>query len=164
MSGMIVDGDMQVRGNVNCNSITLPQNAIDNSSQIKAGTNLNADKLEQRFFPAWSQPNSAASNETRTLFVARRSGVVNEVIAGSIAKATGDAVVTLDVKKNGTTILNAVITLDNANTNRLVELGSVTSSAFVAGDWFEVVITATANTGTLPTGVFLQMECDQNGS
>lgn len=164
MSGMIVDGDMQVRGNVNCNSITLPQNAIDNSSQVKAGTNLNADKLEQRFFPAWSQPNSAASTETRTLFVARRSGTVNEVIAGSIAKATGDAVVTLDVKKNGTTILNAVITLDNANTNRLVELGSVTSSAFVAGDWFEVVITATANTGTLPTGVFVQLEVDQAGA
>jgi hypothetical protein len=164
MSGLILDGDIQIRGNLNCNSITLPQNAIDNSSQIKAGTNLNADKLEQRFFPAWSQPNSAASTETRTLFVARRSGVVNEVIAGSIAKATGDAVVTLDVKKNGTTILNAVITLDNANTNRIVELGSITSSAFVAGDWFEVVITATANTGTLPTGVFLQMECDQNGS
>jgi len=164
MSGLILDGDIQIRGNLNCNSITLPQNAIDNSSQIKAGTNLNADKLEQRFFPAWSQPNSAASTETRTLFVARRPGTVNEVIAGSIAKASGDAVVTLDVKKNGTTILNAVITLDNANTNRLVELGSVTSSAFVAGDWFEVVITATANTGTLPTGVFLQMECDQNGS
>lgn len=164
MSGGIIDGDYTVRGTLRCEAIAMPQNAIDNSNQVKAGTNLDADKLEQRFFPAWSQPNSAASTETRTLFVARRSGVVNEVIAGSIAKATGDAVVTLDVKKNGTTILNAVITLDNANTNRIVELGSITSSAFVVGDWFEVVITATANTGTLPTGVFLQMECDQNGS
>ncbi len=164
MSGGIIDGDYTVRGTLRCEAIAMPQNAIDNSDQIKAGTNISADKLEQRFFPAWSQPNSAATSETRTLFVARRSGTVNEVIAGSIAKATGDAVVTLDVKKNGTTILNAVITLDNANTNRIVELGSITSSAFVAGDWFEVVITATANTGTLPTGVFLQMECDQNGS
>jgi len=164
MSGAIVDGDMTVRGTMRCEAIAMPQNAIDNSDQVKAGTNLNADKLEQRFFPHWSQPNSAATSETRTLFVARRSGTVNEVIAGSIAKAVGDSVVTLDVKKNGTTILNAVITLDNANTNRIVELGSITSSAFVAGDWFEVVITATANTGTLPTGVFVQLEVDQNGA
>jgi Flp pilus assembly protein CpaB len=164
MSGGIIDGDMTVRGTLRCESIAMPQNAIDNSNQVKAGTNLNADKLEQRFFPAWSQPNSAASTETRTVFVARRSGVVNEVIAGSIAKAVGDSVVTVDVMKNGTTILAAVITLDNANTARIVELGSVTSSAFVAGDWFEVVITATIGTGTLPTGVFCQLECDQNGS
>ena len=164
MSGGIIDGDYTVRGTLRCEAIAMPQNAIDNSNQVKAGTNLDADKLEQRFFPAWSQPNSAASTETRTLFVARRSGVVNEVSAGSIGNATGDAVVTLDVKKNGTTILNAVITLDNANTNRIVELGSITSSAFVAGDWFEVVITATIGTGVLPTGVFVQLEADQNGS
>lgn len=164
MSGGLIDGDWAIRGTLRCEAIAMPQNAIDNSDQIKAGTNISADKTEQRFFPHWSQANSAASTETRTLFVARRSGTVNEVIAGSIAKASGDAVVTLDVKKNGTTILAAVITLDNANTNRIVELGSVTSSAFVAGDWFEVVITATANTGTLPTGVFVQLEVDQNGA
>lgn len=163
MSGGIIDGDMTVRGVLRCESIAMPQNAIDNSDQIKAGTNISADKTEQRFFPHWGQPNSAATSETRTLFVARRAGTVNEVIAGSIAKAVGDSVVTLDVKKNGTTILAAVITLDNANTARIVEQGSVTSSAFVAGDWFEVVIVATLNTGTLPTGVFIQLEADQNG-
>lgn len=164
MSGGLIDGDYTVRGTLRCEAIAMPQNAIDNSNQIKAGTNISADKTEQRFFPAWSQPNSAATSETRTLFVARRSGTVNEVIAGSIAKAVGDSVVTLDVRKNGTTILAAVITLDNANTARIVEQGSVTSSAFVAGDWFEVVIVATANTGTLPTGVFVELEVDQNGS
>ena len=164
MSGGLIDGDWTIRGTMRCESIAMPQNAIDNSDQIKAGTNISADKLEQRLFPGWSQPNSAASTETRTLFVARRSGTVNEVIAGSIAAAVGDSTVTIDVKKNGTTILAAVITLDNANTARIVELGSVTSSAFVAGDWFEVVITATIGTGALPTGVFVQLEVDQNGA
>ncbi len=163
MSG-IIDGDLQVRGNVNCNSITLPLNAIDSAGQIKAGLNLPAEKFEQRFFPAWSQPNSAATSETRTLFVARRTGTINEVVAGSIAKAIGDSTVTIDIKKNGSTILNAVVTLDNANTARIVEVGSINSGAFVAGDWIEAVITATLGTGTLPTGVFLQLEVDQNGN
>lgn len=162
MSG-IIDGDLQVRGNVNCNSITLPLNAIDSAGQIKAGLNLPAEKFEQRFFPAWSQPNSAATSETRTLFVARRTGTINEVVAGSIVAATGNSTVTIDIRKNGSTILNAVVTLDNGNTARIVEVGSINSGAFVAGDWIEAVIVATANSGTLPTGVFVQLEVDQNG-
>jgi hypothetical protein len=160
-----VEEDMFVRGVLVPSSIRMPQNAITSGDQIQAGANLPADKTEQRLFPHWSQPNTAATTETRTLFVARRSGTVNEVVAGSIAKAIGDSTVTIDVKKNGTTILTGVITLDNANTARVVELGSISGAGtFVAGDWFEAVITASVGTGTLPTGVYLQLEADQNGS
>jgi hypothetical protein len=164
MSGLI-DGDLSVRGTLRCGAIVMPQNAIDNPSQIKAGTNIPADKTEQRFFPSYSQPNTAATAETRTLFVARRAGTLNEVIAGSIAKAVGDSTVTIDVKKNGTTILAAPIVLDNANTARVMELGSVVGGGgFLAGDWLECVITVSAGTGTLPTGVFIQLEVDQDGA
>jgi len=163
MSG-IIDGDWTVRGTLNCEAIALPQNSLTSTDQIRAGINIPADKTEQRFFPTWSQPNTAATTETRTLFVARRAGTLNEVVAGSIAKAVGDSTVTVNVRKNGTTVLAAVITLDSTNTARVLEAGSVTSSAFVAGDWFDVVITATVGTGTLPTGVFVQLEVDQNGT
>lgn len=157
--------DVLIRGTLVPQAITLPADAVSLSSQVKAGANLNADKLEQRYSPAWSQPNSAATTETRTVFVARRAGTLNEFIAGSIAKAIGDSTVTLDLKKNGTTVLSAVITLDSANTARIVEAGAISGGgAFVAGDWFEVVIVATAGTGTLPFGVFAQLELDQDGS
>lgn len=159
----IVEGDLLVRGRVVPESLTIPGGAVVSDS-IQAGANLNADKLEQRECVSHAQPNSASTTETRTLFVARRAGAVNEVIAGSIAVAIGDSTVTVDVKKNGTTILSSAITLDNANTARLAEVGVLSGSgAFVADDWFEVVITATIGTGTLPTGVFCQMEIDQNG-
>lgn len=162
--GVTFEEDLFVRGTLVPSAITLPQNSITSGEQVKAGANIPADKTEQRFFPNWSQPNSAATTETRTLFVARRSGTVNEVLAGSIAAAIGDSTVTLDVKKNGTTILSAVITLDNSNTARVAELGAISGGGtFVAGDWFETVITATVGTGTLPTGVFVQLEVDQNG-
>jgi hypothetical protein len=160
----IVDGDLLVRGRVVPESMTIPAGSVVSDS-IQAAANLNADKLEQREYVSHAQPNSAATTETRTLFVARRAGTVNEVIAGSIAIAIGDSTVTVDVKKNGTTILSAVITLDSANTARLAEVGTLSGSgAFVADDWFEVVITATIGTGTLPTGVFVQLECDQDGA
>jgi hypothetical protein len=159
------DVDLNVRGTLTVGTIVLPDNAVTTSNKIIAGCNISADKTEQRVFPSWQQPNSAATTETRTLFVARRAGTINEVVAGSIAAAVGDSTVTLDIKKNGTTILSAVITLDSSNTLRVVELGTISGSgAFVADDWFEVVIIATINTGTLPTGVFVQMELDQDGA
>ena len=157
--------DVIVRGTLIPSSVSLPANVITTSTQVQAGANLSADKTEQRVYPSWTQPNTASTTETRTLFVARRAGTVNEVIAGSIVAAIGDSTVTLDVKKNGTTILSAVITLDNANTARIIESGSISGAGtFVAGDWFEVVIVATINTGTLPTGVFVQCEVDQDGA
>ncbi len=162
---VVYSEDVIIRGSLIPSSITLPTDALDTSAKVKAGANISADKTEQRIYPSHAQANSAASTETRALFVARRAGTVNEVIAGSIAKAVGDSTVTLDVKKNGTTILSAVITLDSANTNRIVELGAISGAGtFVAGDWFEVVITATVGTGTLPFGVFCQLEIDQDGA
>ena len=156
--------DVAVRGVLSPSTLVIPTNSITSSTQVQAGANLNADKLEQRFFPHWSQPNSAATTETRTLFVANRGGTVNSVKAGSIAAAIGDSTVTLDIKKNGTTILSAVITLDSANTARITEAGTISGDGtFVAGDWYEAVITATAGTGTLPFGLFVQLEVDQDG-
>jgi uncharacterized lipoprotein len=160
-----VEGDLRVIGTVLADTLIIQANAIESESQLKPGINIPADKTEQRLFPEYSQPNTAATSETRTLFVARRPGTVNEVVAGSIAKAAGNATVTVDLRKNGTTILSAVITLDNANNNRIVEAGTISSGSgsFVAGDWFEVVFVATVGSGTLPTGVFVQLEVDQDG-
>jgi len=163
--GVVFNEDVTVRGVLAPSTFVAPANAITTSTQVQAGANLNADKLEQRFFPGWSQPNSASTTETRNLFVANRAGTVNSVKAGSIAAAIGNSTVTIDVKKNGSTILSAVITLDNANTARITEAGTISGpGTFVAGDWYEVVITATIGTGTLPTGVFCQLEVDQDGA
>lgn len=165
MTAVTFDTDLVVRGTLMPSAIVMPANAITTSTQVQAGANINADKLEQRLFPSWSQPNSAATTETRPLFVAKRAGTVNSVIAGSIAAAIGNSTVTLDVKKNGTTILSAVITLDSSNTARITEAGTISGvGTFVAGDWFEVVIVATVGSGTLPFGVFAQLEVDMDGS
>lgn len=164
MSGLI-DGDFTVRGTLNVGAITLPANSINSASQIQAGVNIPADKTEQRIFPSWQQPNTAATAETRTLFVARRAGTLNEVAVGSIVAAIGDSTCTLDVKKNGTTVLAAAIVLNNSRTARTAVLGSISGGGtFAAGDWFEVVITISAGTGTLPTGVYCQLEVDMNGA
>lgn len=158
-------GDVLVQGRLVPKYLTMPADAISLDDQFESGKNFAADKFEQRFFPSWAQPNSASTTETRTLFVARRAGVINEVVAGSIAIAIGDSTVTVDVLLNGVSILSAAITLDNANVARTPESGVIPGSGVIAADdWVEVVIVATIGTGTLPTGVFVQLEVDQDGA
>lgn len=165
MPQITIDADVLIKGICVPQEVTVPNNSIKDSNAIAAGANLSADKTEQRYSPSWSQPNSAATTETRTVFVARRAGTLNQFVAGSIAAAIGNSTVTLDLRKNGTTALTAVVTLDNANVARIVEAGAISGAGtFVAGDWFEVVLVATIGTGTLPTGVFCQLEADQNGA
>jgi hypothetical protein len=159
-----INGDMVVRGHLSANSMTIPVNTVT-SDAVQSGANINADKLESRIYASHAQANSAATAETRTLFVARRTGIVNHIYVGSIAKAIGDSTVTVDVRKNGTTILSSAVTLNNANTARIAVAATIdgTQDDLVAGDWLEAVITISAGTGTLPTGVFVQVEIDQNG-
>jgi len=150
-----VVGDMQVTGALVMGSVTLPNSSVTNAS-VAAAAGIDADKLDHQHSKCYAQANSAASDETRIIHVARAAGTVEDFVAGSIAKAVGDATCTVDLKKNGTTILSAVITLDSGNTNRVAEAGTVSTAAYVSGDVFEVVIDGTIGTGTLPTGVFCQ--------
>lgn len=160
-----IDGDIRIVGTLVPDDIVLPDSCVT-SGKVEAAANISADKLESRIYVSHAQANSAATAETRSLFVAIRDGIVNSVKAGSIAAAIGDSTTTIDVKKNGTSILSSTITLNNSNTARTAVSGTINGAQddLVAGDWLEVVITISAGTGTLPTGVFVQLEIDQDGA
>lgn len=157
-----IEGDLQVTGRVYSGSLTIPAGSVSNAG-VAADADIAASKMTHYHYPLWSQPNTTATAETRTLHKAVAAGEVLSVWAGSIAKAVGDSTVTIDFKKNGTTILSSTIVLDNANTNRVAEAGSISGTAtYVAGDWFEAVITISAGTGTLPTGVAVGMKIEED--
>lgn len=154
-SNNINDGNLHVKGRLTCELMTIPDETVDDDA-VAADADIDADKLEHRHLKGHSQPNTTATAETRTIHVARGSGTLEEFVAGSIAKAVGDSTVTIDLKKNGSSILTAPITLNSSNTNRVAATQTISSAAYVAGDWFEIVITISAGTGTLPTGVYGQ--------
>ena len=159
-----ISGDTVVRGHLSATSMTIPNSTVT-SNAVQSAANINADKLESRIYPSHAQPNTAATAETRALFVARRAGIVNHIYVGSIVAAIGDSTVTVDVKKNGTSILSSTVTLNSSNTARIAVAATIdgTLDDLVAADWLDVVITVSAGTGTLPTGVFVQVEIDQDG-
>ena len=82
------------------------------------------------------------------------TGTVVAFEVGSVTACTGDSTITVDLHKNGASILTGVITLDSANTAYIVEAGTLSSATLADGDVLEVVVNATVGTGTLGNGVF----------
>jgi hypothetical protein len=139
----------------------LPGSITD--QHIAPLANLAASKLQHQYAKTFSQPLTAATSETRVIHVCK--GAVGEVVAfkaGSIGVAVGNATVTVDLKKNGVSILTAVITLDVGNTTYIVEEAALSFTALAAGDVLSVTTVATIGTGTLPTGVFAEAVLREN--
>lgn len=131
--------------------------------QADSASPLATNKTRHRYRPTHKQPNSAATTETVPLFRCYgAAATVVEVACGSIAIAAGAATVTVDIKKNGSTILTGVLTLDTANTAYVGELAAISSAGLVAGDVLTAVLVATAGGGTLPTGVYVIATIDED--
>lgn len=151
-----IDGDLFVRGTFRANAASLPAGCLGDT-QFSGSDPLTAAKQEHQITKTLAQVHgSVATTERRPIHVARGAGVVAGFRAGSVVANVGAATVTADLRKNGTSILSAVITLDNANTAFIPEAGTVNTDDYVADDVFEVVLTATAGGGTLGQGVFAE--------
>lgn len=152
-----VNGDLVVAGGFSCQSMTIPANAVGDA-QIPAAAGIKYSKLQQLRQIGYAQPNSAATTETREILAVRgATATVLELVVGAIVAAVGAATVTVDLRKNGVTILSAVVTLDSTTAAYILKSATILTPALVVGDVLTVVITATAGGGTLPTGFFVQV-------
>ena len=131
--------------------------AIIADREVSASAAIATGKLKHRYQAEYSQPNTTATPETKTIYVARSAGIISEFLAGVVAPNTGTATVTIDLRKNGTSVLATIITLDSTNLARIAKVGVLNGAHALlnAGDWLELVITATVGAGTLGTGLFV---------
>lgn len=156
-----LDGDLYLSGRFVPGHMSYPANELDDAA-VAAGADIKADKLEHQHQKSYSQANSAAADETRVLHVVHgATGVIDEFEAGNIVKAIGDATCTVDLRKNGTTVLDSPITLNSSSANYTPQAGTITVPALVAGDVLTVVIDGTIGTGTLPTGVYCSLKLQE---
>lgn len=149
-----ITGDMYVDGTLRAKEMVLADNTVTNA-KVAGDAAIAESKLKHLHHRQFAQPNTAAAAVTQVVHEARAAGSLLAVRAGSIAAAIGDSTVTVDLRKNGSTVLSGTIQLDSSNTAYISEAGGVAGAAYVAGDVFTVVITVSAGTGTLPTGVFV---------
>lgn len=151
------DEDIYVNGNFQAKVLIPSAGSITNAA-IAAAAGIVASKLQHEHRHVYSQPNTTATAETRIVHVCQgATGTIKAFVAGSIVAALLGATVTVDLKKNGTTVLSAVITLDSGNTAYIVEAGTITVPGLVVGDVLTIVTTATAGGGTIPTGLFVAL-------
>ncbi len=133
-------------------------------ADVKSGTNIDADKLQHRWRATFNQIHgSVATTERRPIYYAFTTGTIVRVKVGSVVICAGAATITVDIKKNGTTVLSAVVTLNSSNVAYTAVDGTITVPALVAGDILECVAVATAGGGTLGQGLFVFVDIDENG-
>jgi hypothetical protein len=148
--------DLYVDGNLQGKTLTPSAGCVSNN-HVSASAAIAATKLEHQYIISFAQANTTAAAETRVVHVARgTTGDILDVRAGSIGVCTGNATITVDVKKNGTSVLTNAITLDSGNAARVPEAGTLDGAQdeLEADDVLEVVIAVNAGTGALGTGVF----------
>ena len=163
MGTVVFPDNISVRGTAILASVSLPASVVSNAN-VAAGAAIATDKLRHKHRKTYAQSGTAASVTIPIHHVIGATADNLSCKAGSIAIAVGAATVTIDLKKNGTTVLTGVTTLDTGNTARVGEALGVNVFSAVTGDLYELVITATAGGGTLPTGLFVEFEIDEDES
>lgn len=158
------DQDVHVNGTLSAKTLDIPASTVIDAD-VSSAADIAQGKLEHQHAKNYSQPNTASTTETRVLHVVfGASGTALDFRAASIAAATGNATHTIDLKKNGTTMLSAVITLDNANTAYIAEAGTLSVTALTNGDVLTIVHTATVGSGALPTGVGVELRLKEKAA
>lgn len=133
-----------------------------NDAAVIASANINASKLMHQYESHYSQGNVTPVAEQKVVHIVRgATGTILGLKAGMPVKNTTGSV-TVDLLKNGTSILTSTITLDNTITNYVpVAAAGFTSTAVVANDVLEVKVTISAPTGT---GVFAQLDMTETAA
>ena len=157
--------DIYVNGALQAKQM-IPSPASILDAHVAANANIATSKLVHKYRPDFFQSGNAAA-VTVPIHVVQSAagGILQSFKIGCDTAATTTAIVTVDLKRNGTSILAAVIQLDSV-TNKLARTlyaGAPGISNLVQGDWLDVVITAAVgvSSGTLPTGMYCVLEVDE---
>ncbi len=154
----IIPGNLIVQGTLTCNGANLPASCVSDK-QVVGG--ISASKIQHQHQRIYSQVNgSAATNERRAIHAAYgATGTAIQARAKLLVAHSGGGTptVTVDILKNGTTILSAPISIVTADGTNW-KTGAITVSSYVAGDVFEVNVVATAGGGTLGQGLVVEFD------
>lgn len=159
---IIVDGDLRIKGELIPDSMSIPPNTVGDA-QVVSTSPIQASKLYHRIQELVTQVHGTATVARReVIYVAKAEGNIADFFAGVVVANIGAATITVDLLKNGTTILTDTIVLDNSQAAyEIVANEGVTDDSYIAEDVFEVVVTATAGGGTLGQGLFAGFWSDE---
>lgn len=161
--GNKVDGDLYVSGNLRVDSLTLPYNCVGDQ-QISASAGLIAyNKTQKQRACKYSQKyGTAVASERNGIHIGLGSGTITGFFAALAVPCAGAATVTVDLLKNGTTVLSGVITFNSGVAAFASAIGTISSASYASGDVYEVSVTATAGGGTIGQGLTVMLYTTEN--
>lgn len=161
----VLPTDLYVQGNIGAASLSVPVNAI-RDAQVSAGADIAAGKLQHahRAILAQGSATTVAAQTQVIHVVSGATATLRISEAGAVVPAVGTDTATIDIQKNGTTVLSSVITLTSSQSARQIVLGTISVPAGVTNDVYEVVITPVHSTGTLAKGVFVVLDVYEDPS
>ncbi len=142
------NGDLLVQGTVFALGLNAPLNGVTPATSV-----------QQQIMPQFSQETTTtAAAEQRVVHVVY--GATANIITfkvGLVVANIGGATITVDLLKNGASILAAAVVLDNTVTPYALVASTVTSPALIAGDVLTLTVTAAAGGGTIGKGTFIRL-------
>jgi hypothetical protein len=127
------------------------------NTAVAAAAGIAASKLQHQHQPVVSSAdqNTTIASSRQVIHCCRgaTATITSFNACLTVLANAGAATVTVDLLKNGTTILTAPISISSADAIRSLEAGTLSSSSLVAGDILEVDVVATAGGGTLGKGL-----------
>ena len=158
-----VEENCQFRGQATFLDIKLNNGAVEND-HVAAGAGIAASKQEHGHRIVHAQESaSPAADETIPVHVVHgTTGTLKAIKAGAVVAATGDATCTIDLLKNGVSILTGKISIDSGDAAYALVAGVIDTAALAVGDVLEIEVDGTIGTGALAKGVFAYVDLEED--
>lgn len=150
-----IEGDTYITGTLTAGAMNVPASSVGNT-EVEAQANISASKLEHQHNLNVALFDHATSvvAKRQAIFRAESNCTIDEVGAYVTVAAGASTTVTIDILKNGTTVLTSTISITNAQTAYQEVAGTVSSSSLVAGDKLEANVTITGANAPKGLNVF----------
>lgn len=137
-----IEGDTYITGTLTAGAMNVPASSVGNT-EIEAQANISASKLEHQHNLNVAIFDHATDVSARRVgFFRAESNCTIDKFAVYVTVAAGaTTTVSVDLLKNGTTILTGTISITNSHTAYQIVEGTLSSSTLVADDVLEVNVT-----------------------
>ena len=147
MSLSKIDSDVLITGLLYpAGGLTVPASAIADS-QVAAAANISALKLEhlRNIDLALTDHATNAAAVRKVIYGAENPGAIDKFEAFVTVAAGATTTITVDLYKNGSSVLSSAISFTSSLTAYTKSAGTVSSATFTDDDVFEVVVTVTGS-------------------
>lgn len=149
--------DLFVEGDISSLTMGIPDATVTDLMVASAAA-IAASKLKHQYLKVFAEESGTTiTDKTQVVHVAIGAGEVVSYRAGAITANVGAATTDCELLKNGVTVLNAAAQLTNGQTSRALVTATIGTTAYVAGDVFEIDYDTTAGGGTEAVGVFAEV-------